>query len=125
MNHRQRTSACRVVSIASGTAAQSRSELARICGARAINLAEMAESIRANRDLCSIVTEAACKEFGWRWLSVEDSIVLLGAYRLRELLSSFHPHGRSASECCRTFRNNGIASSTKLCLLETFQGETK
>jgi hypothetical protein len=125
MNNRQQTSACRVVSIASGTAAQSRSELARICGTRAINLAEMAESIRANRDLCYIVTEAACKEFGWRWLSVEDSIVLLGVDRLGKLLSNSNPHGRSATEFCRTFHNNGIAASTRLCLLETFQGETK
>lgn len=123
MNNRQQTSSCRVVSIASGTAAQSRSELARICDTRAINLAEMAELIRANHGLCYIVTEAACREFGWGWLSVEDSIVLLGAYRLGKLLSNSNPHGRPASEFCRTFHNNSITPSTKLRLLKTFQGE--
>jgi hypothetical protein len=99
--------------------------LALIIGHNAMNLDELAQSIRANHDLCYIVTETACKEFGWPWLSVEDAIVLLGGKRLRGLLSSSNRHGRSASQLHRTLHRNSIPPSANLCLLETFQGDSK
>jgi len=121
----QRTSACRVVSITSVTAVQRPSEFARICNTRAINLAEMAESIRANQKLCYIVTEAARNEFGWNSLRVEDAIVLLGGQRLSELLSSPKLRGRSSKSSLRKHHNSSTAAVANLCLLGKFQGEPK
>jgi len=128
MNNRQQTSACRVVSIMAAptaTAAQSPSELVRSLGTRAVNLADLADSIRANRNLSLIVTEAACQEFGRHSLSVEDAIVLLGGQRLHALLSNPKLRGRSANRSQRNLHNSSIAPSTKLCLLQALQGELK
>jgi hypothetical protein len=119
-------SSCRVISIASaspGAAAQSYSVLALIRDQRAFNLAELAESIRADRRLSNLVTEAACLEFGWPWLSVEEAIVLLGSQRLCSLLSRPHRHGRSASQFRGALHGNSITTAADLRLLETFQEE--
>ncbi len=104
-------SPCRIISIASarpGAAPQSHSALALIRGQRAINLAELAESIRADRRLSYLVTEAASEEFGCLWLSVEEAIVLLGGERVCALLS-VPRHGRSASQLRRAAHHNRIA----------------
>jgi hypothetical protein len=128
MNDRQQRSACSVIPFTSANQARTvraASELAHICSAPSINLAGLAEFVRGNRNLCYVVTEAACQEFGWTWLSVEDSIVLLGAHRLLELLSHSNPRGRSASQFRRNRHTNCFTPSTKPCLLEIFQGEPK
>jgi len=97
--------------------------LALMHGRKAVNLAELAQFIRANHDLSYIVTETACQEFGWRWLSVEDAIVLLGGKRLCALLSNSNRHGRRASQFRRALHHNSSTPSAQLCLLETLQGE--
>jgi hypothetical protein len=96
-----------------------------IRGQHAMNLSELAESIRADHHLCDVVTEAAYQEFGWPRLSVEDAIVLLGGKRLRTLVSAPVLPGHAAPKLRRTFHNNSITPSADLCLLEMFQGETK
>ncbi len=115
---------CRIISITSarhGAAPQSHSALALIRGQRAINLAELAESIRADRGLSYLVTEAACHEFGCLWISVEEAIVLLGGERVCALLSAPRRRGRSAGQLRRAFHRNRITPN--LCLLETFLEE--
>ena len=73
--------------------------LALIGGQRAINLAELARAIAADRDLSCRVTEAACQEFGWPWLSVEQAIVLLGRERLAgHILRFLHLNRNSPAE---------------------------
>jgi hypothetical protein len=119
-------SSCRVISIASaspGAAAQSHSVLDLILGQRAFNLAELAEAIRADRRLSHHVTETACLESGWPWLSIEQAIVLLGSQRLCSLLSCLHRHGCSASQFCSALYGNSITTATDLRPLETFQEE--
>jgi hypothetical protein len=106
-------------------APQALTMLSLIRGQRAINLAKLAESIRANRDLCHIVTEAACKEFEWACPSVEDAIVLLGGKRLCALLSNPTRRGRSATRIRRAIHGNSIAPAANLHPLETLQGEPK
>ena len=61
-----------------------------------MNLGELAQMIRAEHNLCNLVTETACREFGSSWLRVEDAIVLLGRKRLHTLLSA--PIRRSHSD---------------------------
>ncbi len=103
-------SPCRIISIASerpGAATQSPSALALIRGQRAINLAELADSIRADRWLSYLITQAASQEFGCLWLSVEEAIVLLGGARICALLS-VPRHGRSASQLRRASHRNCI-----------------
>jgi hypothetical protein len=56
--------------------------LAFVGNQRAINLAELTRTITADRNLSCHVIQAACQEFGWPWLSVEQAIVLLGRERL-------------------------------------------
>ena len=56
--------------------------LALIRDQRAINLAELANPSAPTAALSSHITEAACRELGWPWLSVEEAIVLLGGQRL-------------------------------------------
>jgi hypothetical protein len=90
-----------------------------------MDLAQLADSIRANRNLCLIVTETACREFGVSSLRVEDAIVLLGGQRLGALLSNPRLHVRSANQPRRNVHLNSIAPSTKSRRLETFQGESK
>jgi hypothetical protein len=119
-------SRCRVISITSarpGAAYPSSSALALIRGKRAINLAELAESIRADRGLSYLVTEAACQELGYSWLSVEQAIVLLGGERVYSLLSAPRRHGRSAAQLRRILHRNRITSEANLSLFETFQEE--
>ncbi len=99
--------------------------LALIRGQRAMDLAQLAESIRRHRDLCSIVTETACEEFGWPRLSVEEAVVLLGGKRLYALLSNPDQRGRCASQSRRTIHGNSIAPAANLRQVETFQGEPK
>jgi hypothetical protein len=97
--------------------------LALIGGERVINLAELVRTIEANRNLSYFVTEAACQEFGWPWLSVEEAIVLLGRKRLCALLSTPGLQGRSASQFAglpHTNRNTSAANSRHP---EMFQGE--
>ena len=81
----------------------------------------MADSIQADRSLSYRVTEAACQEFGFPWLSVEEAIVLLGGERICALLSAPRRPGRSASSTApHPYRNRVNA-----CPLETFQEEPK
>jgi hypothetical protein len=56
--------------------------LALVGSQRAINLAELTRAVAADRSLSCHITQAACQEFGWPWLSVEQAIVLLGRERL-------------------------------------------
>jgi hypothetical protein len=112
-------SRCRVISIAS--AAYLPSALALIRGQRAINLAQLSESIRADRNLSYLVTEAACQDFGSPWLSVEEAIVLLGGERICTILSAPRRPGRSASQLRRALHRSRIAANP--CPLETFQEE--
>jgi len=128
MNIRQQTSDCRVISIASGSAirtAEPSTLLDLIHGQHAMNLAELADSIRADRNFCNVVTEAASQEFGWPELKVEDAIVLLGGKRLCNLASAPVPGGRPAIKSRRTFHNNSFTPSANLSLLETIQEEPK
>jgi hypothetical protein len=101
------------------------SVLALIQNQRAINLAQVAQSIRADRDLCDSVARAVCEEFGWPRLKVEDAIVLLGRKRLCALLSVEIQRARPATALSHTIHSNGTIHSTNLCLLETFKGEPK
>ncbi len=101
------------------------SMLALIRGQRAMDLAQLAESIRRNRDLCSMVTETASAEFGWPRLSVEEAVVLLGGKRLYALLSHPDQRGRSVSEARRTIHGNSISPAANPGQLEMFQGEPK
>jgi hypothetical protein len=89
-----------------------------------MDLAELARSLQADRNLCYLVTEAACQEFGWPWLSLEEAILLLGRQRLGALLSNPHQRGRSARQL-RTLLCNHTASAANPRRLETFQGKTK
>ena len=125
METSSQTSRCRPVSIASAATVQSTSALALLHRQRAINLAELARSIRANRNLCYLVTEAACREFGFPWLNVEEAIVLLGRKRLSSLLAEPNPRGRTASQLRRVLHSNRTAPSANLCLLEASQGKLK
>jgi hypothetical protein len=84
--------------------------LALLSGQHAINLAELARAIAADRNLCSRVTEAACRESGSPWLSVEQAIVLLGRERL-------------ASQILRLPHTNRNTPAANLRQPETFQGE--
>lgn len=121
-----RTSRCRVVSITTAASAlSSPSLLAQLRPQRAINLRELAASIRADRILCYLVTEAACRDFGWPWLNVEEAIVLLGRQRLCALLAEPTPRGRSASQLRRALHTSSIAPSVNLCPSETLQGKLK
>jgi hypothetical protein len=99
--------------------------LALLRGQRAINLADLAQCIRANSDLCRIVTETASQEFGWPSPRVEDAIVLLGRKRLGTLLSAPIRRGRSAIQLHRTLHRSSITPRANLYLWETFQGEPK
>jgi len=123
MTNSQPASHCRVISIASARPTQSHSAIALIRGQRAINLAQLAESIRADRSLSYLVTEAACQELGCPWLSVEEAIVLLGGERICTLLSAPRRPGRSASQLRRALHRNRIATPANPCPLETFQEE--
>jgi hypothetical protein len=75
----------------------------------AINLAEFAWAIAADRNLCCRVTRSACREFGWPCLSVEPAIVLLGRERL-------------ASHILRLLHTNRNPPAEQLRLPETLQG---
>jgi len=117
MTPSQPASRCRIISIAS--AKHSCSALALIRGQRTINLSQLTESIQADRSLSYQVTEAACQEFGFPWLSVEEAIVLLGVQRIRILLTAPRRAGRTAAQLRRTLHRN----RTVPCQLETFQEE--
>jgi HD-like signal output (HDOD) protein len=116
MTSSQPASRCRIISIAS--AKNSCSALDLIRNQPAINLSQLSESIRADRSLSYRVTEAACQEFGFPWLSVEEAIVLLGVQRIRALLSASRRPGRSAAQLRRILYRNRIA-----CQLEPLQEE--
>jgi hypothetical protein len=118
----------RVISITSARLAgtpQSHSVIAPILGSRAMDLAELAGCLQADRNLCYLVTEAACQEFGWPWLSLEEAILLLGRQRLGALLSNPHQRGRSARQFSRALPRNHTAPAANPRRLETFQGQTK
>jgi hypothetical protein len=126
MNSYQHISGCKVISIASAHPAgapPSHSLLAQVRGQHAMNLAELVQSIRADRELCYLVTEAACREFGGPCLSVEDAVVLLGRQRLGALLSSPAQRGRSVRPLRRVLHRNRIAPAANLHPPKTFQGE--
>jgi hypothetical protein len=117
-----------VISITSARLAgtpQSRSVNALIRGSRAMDLAELARFLQADRNLCYLVTEAACQEFGWPWLSLEEAILLLGGQRLSALLSNPHQRGRSARQLSRALHRNHTAPAANPHRSETFQGKTK
>jgi hypothetical protein len=66
-----------------------------------LDLSELTAAIRSDRELAYLVTEAACIEFGWRWLSLEDAIVLLGADRLAAIAANLPAYRRTAAQLCR------------------------
>ena len=106
------TTHSRILPIASpgaATKAQPFAMLALIGGQRVINLAELARAIAADRNLCCRITKAACREFGWLGLSVEQAIVLLGRERL-------------ASQLLRLSHAKRNPPAANLRLPETFQG---
>ena len=72
-----------------------------------------------------IVTEAACQEFGWPWLSVEQAIVLLGGERLYALLSNPASAAVAVRQPVATLHGNSIAPAANLRQLETFKEEPK
>ena len=111
----QPASRCRVISIASARSSQLPSALALIRGQRAINLSQLAQSIRADRSLCYLLTEAACQDLGYPWLSLEEAIVLLGGERICTLLSAPHRRGRSASQLHRALHRGPIAPAASPC----------
>ncbi len=126
MNTNQREAKGRVISITSARLAgtpQSHSVITRILGSRAMDLTELARSLQADRHLCYLVTEAACQEFGWPWLSLEEAVLLLGRQRLCALLSNPHQRGRSARQLRRVLHRNHTAANPRR--LETFQGKNK
>jgi hypothetical protein len=121
-NHSQ-TSCCKVISIASARMQRPHRALALIIAHRVMDLAELASFIGAGSDLSYRITEAACQEFGWPWLSLEESIVLLGREGLYRLLSEPSHPGRSASQLHRVLTIN--TPTAALRPLQTFQGEPK
>ena len=128
MNTHQRTSRCRIISIASArpaTVSSTVALLALIRGQRTMNLTELAHTIAADPNLTYRITEAACQEFGWRWLSVEHAIVLLGRQRLATLLTIPMRHGRSASRLNLILHVNHSAPAANLIPLENRQEESK
>lgn len=66
------------------------------------SLSELVELTWADADLCYIVTEIACMEFGWTWLSPDEAIMLLGQEKLGVILSRPDQHGRSAHQLRQT-----------------------
>lgn len=120
-----RTSRCRVVSIISAAApAQSRRVLALLRPRCAIDLADLTLAIKANPYFCYLVTEAACLQFGWPRLTIEDAVVLLGRRGLYALLADPDPYGRSATQLRRAFRTT-ITSTASLSRSRTSQGKVK
>jgi hypothetical protein len=114
MTNHQPRSRCRILSIASPRQAipvqtAPVALLSLILGQRVINLGEVARAISADCNLCSRVTEAACREFGSPWLSVEQAIVLLGRERL-------------AGHIFRLLHTNRNPPAEQLRLPETLQG---
>jgi HD-like signal output (HDOD) protein len=110
-------SRCRIISIA--PAKNSCSALDLIRNQPAINLSQLSESIQSDRSLSYRITEAACQEFGFAWLSLEEAIVLLGVPRIRTLLTAPRRPGRSAAQLRRILHRNRTAP----CQLEPFQEE--
>jgi hypothetical protein len=90
-----------------------------------MNLTELAQTIAADPNLSYRVTEAACQEFDWPWLSVEQAIVLLGRQRLVTLLSIPMRHGRSVGQIDRVLHINHSAPAANLVPLENRQEESK
>ena len=126
MKNVQSASSCKVVSIASvstGAPPQSSPALALVRGQRVINLAELAESIRADRKLSYLVTEAAIGESGWPGLSVEQAIVLLGGEALCSLLSLPCGHRRFATRRQSPLHHSRISPTAHLSPLQHFQEE--
>jgi hypothetical protein len=70
------------------------SMLTLVAGQRRIDLQELARAIASDRELSRQVTAAACQEFGWPRLSVEQAIVLLGRERLTGQLLRVESHHR-------------------------------
>jgi hypothetical protein len=125
MNTYQRESKGRVISITSARRAGApHSVLALTLGAPTMDLAEVARSLQSDRNLCYRVTEAACQEFGWTWLSLEEAILLLGRQRLCALLSNPDQRGRSARQLRRALYRNHTAPAANPRRSENFQGKT-
>jgi hypothetical protein len=81
---------------------------------QSLDLAGLAEFIRTDRYLHYLVAEAACVEFRFAWLSIEDAIVLLGRDGLRSLLANSFRYGRRASEFCRLLEaGSGMPAQAK------------
>jgi len=99
--------------------------MALLCGQRAVNLAELARSIAADSNLCYQVTEAACQEFGWAWLNVDQAIVLLGRQRLTAIVSIAVGYGRSASQLRRVLHANRTTPEATFGCPEDYQEESK
>lgn len=74
------------------------SMLTLVAAQRSINLEELTRAIASDRELSRQVTDAACREFDWPHLSVEQAIVLLGRERLTsQLLHVERPHRKPAA----------------------------
>lgn len=128
MNTRQRTSCCKIISIAPArpsTVQNTIAPLALILGQRPMNLASLAQSIAADPNLTYQVTEAACQEFGYAWLSVEQAILLLGRQRLSMLLSGPVRCGRSARQLQHVLGTNNSTPADPLRPSEDSQEESK
>lgn len=128
MNTHQQTPCCKVISIASARPATVQHKvalLALVRGQRPLNLARLAQSILTDPNLSYQVTEAACQEFGYAWLSVEQAILLLGRQRLSMLLSGPVSYGRSARQLQHLLRSNGFTPADSLRPSKDFQEESK
>lgn len=126
MTSLQQTSRCRIIPIRSARPKPpSRALLVLIFGQRVIDLAGVVRFIGAGGDLCHRITEAACQEFGWPWLSLEEAVVLLGREGLYRILCEPRHPGRSAGQLRRVLNTNHTAPTAALRTPEIFQGETK
>lgn len=86
--------------------------LALLRGRSSMNLAELAQAIKADHRLRRRVIRAAIQECGWPALTVEQAIVLLGRERL-------------AAQFLRVPNLNRIAQPGSPCQQGPFQGEAE
>lgn len=128
MTDHQQTSRCRIISIASACPHIRQSPLARILGQRVMDLAELSRVIGVESDLGRRIKEAACQEFGYPLLSLEEAIVMLGRQGLYRFLGDAVPcNPRRSGRSARQLRLN-ISHTTPAATLHplvVFQGEAK
>jgi hypothetical protein len=101
MNLPHRNTGCRVIPITSGRRFTAAPAPLAPWFRQSLDLSELTAAIRSDRELACLVTEAACIEFGWKWLSLEDAIVLLGADRLSAIATNLPAYGRTSAQLRR------------------------